>query len=199
MKKIVALILVFTFVFGTSCLQAVAETNNSNVNRSKSILNNNTIKKLIDACPTITKVNRNSAELFSDYNEVFPKHESIHTWLIYINTGFIVFGDEFDSIILVVKPKGSASELIPLVEWEIQLLEALPQIIEQANHHGLKTIVKKKVELDSRDYIKYADSNGNIDLNNSFKYQGVLSQMKTNLSLLKLAESFSQLGGLDKN
>ena len=165
---------------------------------STSITSDTTINGLIATCPAIATAQKSTEAFYSSktrYNADFPSGS--HAWKITIQNGVYVFNDEKETILLTVAAKGKPSELIPVIKWEIKLLEAIPSIQSRASQLGITLTAEKRVN--GGDYASFADSSGVINLLNESKYDGVLEQEHSNLGTLELIDAFSMLGELDTN
>ena len=165
------------------------------VNRTKeSIAENETVQSVISSCPSDEKTGKTTKDFYgsvSSYKKDFPDQDrGIHTWKMTIQNGVVVFCDNINSTILTMKSKGNTTELIPVARWEIELLEAIPEINKQAQRQGINLIAEKHVN--GGDYEKYADKDGVIDLLDEGKYYGVLEQARTNLAWLELIHILGQ-------
>lgn len=175
------------------------EDSESSQESSASILDNKTVKNLISSCPAIsnnTKITLDYFDSVTTYNSMFKSGEN-KVWQISIQKGVIYFADESNMTILTVKSTGTPAELIPVLQWEISVIEAIPSIKEEAERLGVSLYVEKRVK--DGDYASYADSDGVIDLLVQSKYDGVLKKEHDNLGLLQTINAFSGLESLDTN
>ena len=160
-----------------------------------SILENNEVKRLISACPSIGKSTKSTKDFYdsaSQYNRDFPSGQ--HSWRISIQNGVTYFADENKMTVLTYKPKGSASEIASVLEWWIEVIDALPSIQTYTQKNGINLVAEKR---GGEDYAAYADENGVVDLTNKSKRENVLDKMHENKGLMDLMNAFSQLGDLD--
>ncbi len=160
---------------------------------STSITSDSTINELIVTCPAIATAQKSTEEFYSSktiYNTDFPSGS--HAWKITIQNGVYAFSDEKETILLTVAAKGKPSDLIPVIKWEIKLLEAIPSVQKRASQLGITLTAEKRVN--GGDYTSFADSSGVINLLNESKYYGVLEQEHSNLGTLEMIDAFSMLG-----
>lgn len=162
-------------------------------NGSTSITSDSTINELIVTCPAIATAQKSTEEFYSSktiYNTDFPSGS--HAWKITIQNGVYAFSDEKETILLTVAAKGKPSDLIPVIKWEIKLLEAIPSVQKRASQLGITLTAEKRVN--GGDYASFADSSGVINLLNESKYYGVLEQEHSNLGTLEMIDAFRVLG-----
>lgn len=164
------------------------------------ILKEETIMKLVSSCPSLSKLSYDTKNYYSStaYKEIFSNQDGkIHTWFISIQSGMIVISDEKVTITLPIKTTGNIAEIAPVQKWEVELLEAIPEIKTVANNREIQLIAEKRVE--GGDYALYADENGVIDILDESKYNAVLDIARRNLKILSTIDVFGELGELDKN
>lgn len=179
----------------------IAPTSSKMTGSSTSFLDNEIVKELISICPAISTATKETKDTYNSedlYKKDFPIQDGkIHTWKIGIQKGVFSFCDEKQVTILLTIPTGRPSEIAPTLEWEIKLLEALPQIKEASIKEGVDLIANKWAE--DSDYAYLANKNGIIDLLDEEKYKTLLKQEQANLELLETVNVFEGLGELDKN
>lgn len=114
------------------------------------------------------------------------------------NDGVTAFYDEFNVTAVVVKPQGTAAEMLAIINWRIELLEELPTIQKHAKDQGITFIAEMNAK-GSSDYSAVVDANGKINLLNQSKYNQVLKILHDQKGVFELINAFSSLGDLDTN
>ncbi len=168
---------------------------------ARSIFSNPKVKELIASSPALSIQEKKTVDFFTDekaYKTNFPKADTVHTWWIRIEPGLVVFMDEFDSKAYVIAKSGKAGEVLPVMRWEVAVMEAVPEIAEAAEQLGIRLIAERKIASNS-DYRQHADANGMIDLTNPTKRTGVISQEKGYIGFMEVMDAMSGLEALDTN
>lgn len=136
-----------------------------------SIIDEAIIKTLLKHCPTVEEshiltIEEYQAEHIDEYLNTFPDHRQIQDWKIAFeyadDMAYAEISDTKNTIKLTMIGKGKLLEIAKVMNWQVELLDAVPELKRIAEGYGIRlTATVRGVEDEKMNAYMH---NGEIDL-----------------------------------